>query len=119
MSYIPKRGHNTTWRDHLIRNLCCNLIQHNKIETTIERARIVSLTLSKLITRAKTDTLANRRFVGRYLFDVEAKANQTVLQKLFLEIAPKYKTVNGGYLGLYRKYIRRGDNALIAILTFK
>lgn len=80
-------------RTALIRGLAVSLITHGSISTTEAKARELRPFFEKLITRAKTDSVASRRVIASRL----GEPSSEVLQKLFGEIAPTYSERNGGY----------------------
>src|SRR5437588_13101141 len=102
-----KLGRNATHRLALYRNLMMALIQHERIITTLPKAKAVRPFVEKLITMARKGTLHARRIVAARLgpmADAEVKPgntkdadHRTVLQKLFSDIAPRYATRPGGY----------------------
>jgi large subunit ribosomal protein L17 len=75
----------------LMKNLVYALIQHEAIVTTKIKAKAVTPIFEKLITRAKVDSIQNRRMVQAYIQE------NTLVKKLFESIAPLYKEVRGGY----------------------
>ena len=87
----------------LFRNMAQSLIEHGKIKTTLPKALEVQPVVEKLITKAKKGDLHNRRLViasmrDRRITDAEQEfTGQTVVQKLFSDIAPRYADRNGGY----------------------
>lgn len=89
----------------LMKNLVYALIQHESIVTTKIKAKAVTPIFEKLITRAKVDSVQNRRMVQAYIQENE------LVQKLFTKIAPLFKEVHGGYTKLLLIGNRRGDNA--------
>ncbi len=97
-------------RRALHRNMVTSLFRHERITTTKQKAMEVRRTAEKLITKAKLDTVANRRFVARYLYD------DAVLAKLFLDISPRMRDRNGGYTRVLKLGTRSGDVAEVAIL---
>lgn len=95
----------------LMKNLVYALIQNEAILTTKTKAKAVTPIFEKLITRAKLDSVQNRRLVQAYVQD------RSIVKKLFQDIAPRYKTVMGGYTKLTLIGNRRGDNASMAKLS--
>lgn len=77
----------------LVRGLALSLFEHGKITTTEAKAKELRPYVERLITRAKTDSVAARRIISSRL----GEPATTVLQKLFGEIAPKYVERSGGY----------------------
>ena len=84
------------------------LFKHELIKTTVPKAKELRRIAEPLITRAKTDNLANRRLVFSRLRDRE------IVQKLFTEIGPRYNSRPGGYTRVLRCGFRAGDNAPMA-----
>ena len=103
-------GGSPSHEDQIISNLIRSLIQHEKIETTITKAKVVKPYAEKVITKAKKGTLHDRRQVLKMIQDKEAVA------KLFDEIGPKYEERNGGYIRITRTTYRKGDKTELAIL---
>jgi large subunit ribosomal protein L17 len=95
----------------MLRNLTTSVIAHDKCETTVAKAKEVKRLVDKLITLAITDTLANRRAAYSYLTSKDA------VQRLFKEVAPRYKTRKGGYTRVVRTRTRHGDAAELAIIA--
>lgn len=95
----------------LMKNLVYAMIQHEAIVTTKIKAKAVTPIFEKLVTRAKVDTVQNRRMVQAYIQE------NTLVQKLFATIAPLYKEVRGGYTKLTLIGNRRGDNAPLVRLS--
>ncbi len=95
----------------LMKNLVYALIQHEAIVTTKIKAKAVTPIFEKLITRAKVDSVQNRRMVQAYVQEND------IVKKLFAEIAPRYKAVMGGYTKLTVIGNRRGDNAPLVRLS--
>lgn len=97
-------------RKMLYRNLVTALFKHERIQTTVPKAKEAKSLAEKLITFAKAGDLNSRRMAAR-------KINEpAVLQKLFEEIGPRYAERPGGYTRIMRLGARKGDNAEIAIL---
>ncbi len=99
-------------RRALIKGLADSLVLHEKIETTLPKAKELRPYVEKLVTKAKVGDLHNRRQIIASLQTVEAA------HKLVDEIAPKYSTRNGGYLRIEKTTNRRGDNAEMATISF-
>lgn len=105
-----KLGRNSSNRKALFRSILSSFIKHERIETTVTKAKEVSSHVAKLITLAKQGDLHARRQVLAVLVDEEAT------RKLFDEIAPKYAERRGGFTRIYRVGPRRGDAAEMAII---
>jgi large subunit ribosomal protein L17 len=99
-------------REALIKGLADSLIQYEKIETTLPKAKEVVPYLEKLITKAKKGDLHNRRQVIAGLQTI------TNAHKLVDDIAPKLKGRNSGHLKITKTVIRRGDNAQLVTVSF-
>ena len=91
-----KLGRTSDHRTAMLRAMVTFLLEKGKIETTV--------------TRAKEDTLHNKRQAFAFI------TKEDVVYKLFNEIAPKYKDVNGGYCRITKTAPRRGDAAEMAII---
>lgn len=105
-----KLNRTSAHRKMLYRNLVTALFKHERIQTTVPKAKEARSVAEKLITFAKRGDLHARRMAAR-------KVNEpAVLQKLFEEIGPRYAERPGGYTRIMRLGPRRGDNAELAIL---
>jgi large subunit ribosomal protein L17 len=124
-----KLNRNATHRLALYRNLTMALIRHERIITTLPKAKAVRPFVEKLITLAKKNTLHARRLVISRLgpmADAEVKPqkdddgdadHRTVVQKLFSEIAPRFATRPGGYTRVLKRHEHRlGDAGATAYL---
>jgi len=90
--------------------MAASLLHHEKVETTIPKAREVARFAERLITAAKAEDLSARRRVARHIHDRELQA------KLFDVLVPRYKARSGGYTQLIRKGPRLSDGSEIGIL---
>ncbi|MCL2069940.1 MAG: 50S ribosomal protein L17 [Treponema sp.] len=97
-------------RKALHRNMVTSLFRHERIRTTKAKAMAVKRTAEKLITRAKLDTVHNRRIVSGRLFD------EAIVAKLFTDIAPRMKERPGGYTRVIKLGQRPGDASEVVIL---
>ena len=113
-----KLGRLSDQRKALLRDLATELVIHEKITTTEARAKELRRTVEKLITLGKRGDLHARRQAVAILRKKEANAetNQTVVQKLFADIAPRYQERNGGYTRIIKTAPRRGDAARMAVI---
>jgi len=112
-SKIKKLGRKRKVRTALMRSLARNLVLNEKIVTTEAKAKALRPYIEKLITHAKTDTVAKRRLVfSRLGNDVDAT------KKLFDTIGPRYKDRDGGYTRIVKVGIRQGDAAVKAYIGF-
>ena len=105
-----KLGRPTDHRRAMLRAMVTYLLENGRIETTITRAKEVRSMAEKMITLAKDDSLANKRAAMEYV------TKEAVVKKLFDEIGPKYKEVNGGYCRIIKTGPRRGDAAEMCII---
>ena len=105
-----KLGRPSAHRKSMLRNLVTDLFREGRIQTTDCRAKETRRQAEKLITLAKRGDLHARRQVLSYVFD------ESVVTKLFDEIAPKYADRNGGYTRVLKIGPRRGDGAEMAII---
>lgn len=112
---IKKLGRPQDQRKAMLRSMVTSLFMHGEIKTTLTRAKVLKSYAEKLISFAKRGDLHARRQVAGQIYDQQA-GETTVLQKLFSEIGPKYKEINGGYTRIYKIGNRRGDNAEMALI---
>ncbi|MCA9361071.1 50S ribosomal protein L17 [Candidatus Kaiserbacteria bacterium] len=86
-------GRPRSQRTALLRGLAISLIRDNKIKTTLAKAKEVKPLAERLVTYAKSGSIADRRRASSVLGEPDVK----VINKLFNEIAPRYKERSGGY----------------------
>ncbi len=98
-------------RKALVQGMACALFDKGKIHTTLPKAKYLRSFAEKFITRAKDNTLANRRLLLSRL------QNKEIVEKLLTEIGPKYKERNGGYTRIQKSYIRNGDVTQMAYIS--
>jgi large subunit ribosomal protein L17 len=91
-------------------NMCCSLIEHELIKTTLPKAKDFRRYIEPLITLAKVDSVATRR----QAFDV--LRSKSAVGKLFKELGPRFEKRPGGYLRIIKCGYREGDNAPMAII---
>jgi large subunit ribosomal protein L17 len=101
-----KLGRNTGHRRALLRALVTSLFKHGRIITTHAKAKAVKPMAEKLITAARTGTLAARRNVLKVLWEKD------VVKRLFGEIAPRYVDRPGGYTRILKRVRGLGKNRL-------
>lgn len=99
-------------RKALLANLAICMIEREKIETTVPKAKELKRYMEKLITKAASGDLNAHRLVFASL------QSKTATNKLVTEIAPKYAERNGGYTSIVRTRIRRGDATQMAYISF-
>ena len=105
-----KLGRASAHRIAMLRAMVTFLFEKGKIETTVTRAKEVSAMAEKMITKAKTNSLHNKRLVMSFV------TKEDVAKSLFDTIAPKYMDRNGGYTRITKIGPRRGDAAEMAII---
>jgi len=121
-----RRSHKSLSRDTqhrraLLRNLAQSLFEHEKVRTTLVKAKEVKPFAERMITLAKKQSIASRRRVTAELRDREVMdedaEHRYVVQRLFNEIAPRYADRPGGYTRIVRLPQRRkGDDAAMCVL---
>lgn len=97
-------------RRAMSRNMVTSLFRYERITTTKSKALEVRKSAEKLITRAKVDSVHNRREAAKFIQDAR------ILNKLFTEIGPRMKERNGGYTRVLKLGYRQGDAADVVIL---
>ena len=97
-------------RKALLRGLTADLVRHERIKTTLAKAKETRIVTEKLITHGKKATLHHRRLALSQL------PNKKVVKKVFDELAPRYLERPGGYTRITKLGPRQGDGALMAII---
>jgi len=124
MSY-RKLGCDSAHRKAMLRALTTQLIMNERIETTETRGKEIRKTVEKMITLGKRGDLSARRQAAAYVRNEIADIHEekdglvvkTALQKLFSDVAPRYKDRNGGYTRILKLAVpRKGDAAPMVIL---
>ena len=100
----------TAHRRAMSRNMVTSLLRFERITTTSSKAKEVRKAAERLITRAKEDTVHNRRIVAKFIQD------EKILNNLFTEVGPRMKERNGGYTRILKLGFRQGDAADVVIL---
>ncbi|MGK9477543.1 50S ribosomal protein L17 [Melioribacter sp. OK-6-Me] len=93
-----------------LRNLATSLLKHKKIKTTLAKAKELRTFVEPIITKAKVDTVANRRYVAADIKDKE------VVKELFTSIVNKIGDRPGGYTRIIKLGQRKGDGAELAYI---
>ena len=106
-----KLGRDNKHRRSMLATLTKQLIENERIVTTETRAKEVRKTFDKMVTYGKKGTLVSRRLALAFLHN-DSKA----VDKVFNELAPRYKDRHGGYTRIIKKSERKGDSALEVIL---
>jgi large subunit ribosomal protein L17 len=94
----------------MFKNMANSLFLHETIRTTLPKAKELRRVVEPLITKAKTDSVANRRNAFARLRDAGMVA------KLFTQLGPFYKDRPGGYIRILKAGFRTGDKAPMAIV---
>ena len=101
---------NSSHRKAMFKNMTASLVAHELIKTTLPKAKELRRVIEPLITRAKVDSVANRRLVFARVRDREA------VTKLFDELGPRYNERAGGYIRILKCGLRAGDKAPMAFV---
>ena len=107
-----KLSRTSSHRKALLANLAIAMIEREKIETTLPKAKELKRYMEKLVTKAISGDLNSHRLVFALLQSKEAT------NKLVTLIAPKYVDRNGGYTSIVKTRIRRGDATQMAYISF-
>lgn len=131
-----KLNRTSSHRRCLFANMLKSLIVHGRIETTISKGMILKRYADQMVTLAKKNTLSSRRkaiseLMIRFntLTPKEARAakngdtsgyndDRKVIDKLFVEIGPRFTSRNGGYTRVIKNRRRQGDNAQTCIIEY-
>lgn len=100
----------TGHRQALLRNLVTDLLRHERLTTTLAKAKALQPVAEKTITIGKTDSVHHRRLASARLFD------QRMVKKLFDVYGPRYAERPGGYTRITRIGKRLGDAADLAVI---
>ena len=101
---------NSSHRRAMFKNMAASLFRHELIKTTLPKAKELRRIAEPMITKAKVDSVANRRLIFDRLRD------RDMVSKLFAELGPRYKARPGGYLRILKCGFRAGDKAPMAIV---
>ena len=101
---------NSSHRKAMFQNMANSLFLHEVIKTTLSKAKELRRVVEPLITKAKSDSVANRRHVFSKLRD------DAMVAKLFTELGPFYKDRPGGYVRILKAGFRTGDKAPMAVV---
>ena len=105
-----KLNRNSSHRRAMFANMMVSLFAHERIVTTLPKAKELRRFAEPMITLAKEPTVANKRLAFDRLRD------RDMVVKLFDELGPRYATRNGGYLSILKCGFRDGDNAPMAFV---
>lgn len=101
-------GRNSSHRKAMFKNMLTSLFRHEIIKTTLPKAKELRRFAEPMLTRAKEDSVANRRIIFSRLRDNEVTA------KLFTNLGPRYQDRPGGYIRIIKCGFRAGDKAPMA-----
>ncbi len=105
-------GRTSTQRRALLKSLACSLIRDEKIVTTEAKAKELRPVIEKMVTHAKTDSVASKRFINSRI------GNVSLTNKLVSEIASKYESRKGGYTRIIKLPLRKSDASKMAQIEF-
>lgn len=105
-------GRTANQRKALLKGLVTSLIEHERIETTVAKAKETRKIAERIITLGIRGDLHSKRLAFSYL------SNRATVSKLFSEIAPRLAGRNGGYLRILHTRNRVNDSAPMAVLEF-
>lgn len=105
-----KLNRTSSHRKAMFANMATSLLQHERIQTTVPKAKELRTIVEPLITLARRGDLHARRLAGRTVRDAD------VLAKLFNELGPRFAERDGGYTRIIRIGRRTGDNAPMAFI---
>lgn len=97
-------------RKAMFSNMCCSLIEHEQIKTTLPKAKELRRYIEPLITSSKEDSVTKRRRVFDKL------RSKSAVGKLFSTLGPRYAERPGGYVRVLKCGFRAGDNAPMAVI---
>jgi len=105
-----KLGKTSSHREAMLNNMATSLFKHERIQTTLPKAKELRRYAEKMITRAKKDSTHSRRIIFRSIRDKE------IIAKLFDQIAPRFADRNGGYIRILKLDFRMADGAPTAVV---
>ena len=107
----PRLGGSAGHQKHILSNLASQLFTHGSINTTHAKAKVLRPYAEKLITKAKSGSVNDRRAVAADI------PNKDVVAYLFNELAPLFENRDGGYTRIIKLENRKGDNAPMANIS--
>jgi large subunit ribosomal protein L17 len=107
-----KLNRTSSHRKALLKNMAIAIVNEERIETTVAKAKTLKSYVEKLVTKARVNDFNAHRAIFQLLQDKEAT------KKLLNEVAPRFVDVNGGYTRVIKTRTRRGDAAPMAIIEF-
>lgn len=109
---LRKFSRSKAHRRALFRNQVTSLIEHERIETTVAKAKDLRRIADRMITYGKKGTLRARRVVNGYV------QTPAAAKKVFVDLAPRFQDRPGGYTRVLKTRFRRGDCAPMAVIEF-
>ncbi len=107
---VKKFSRTRAHKKSMFSNMMVSFFENERIQTTSAKAKELRRLSEKAITRAKENTLHNKRILFSRIGD------RDIVAKLFEDIAPRYKNVNGGYTRIIKLGQRKGDGAELSLL---
>ena len=108
-----KLGRSQSHRDALLANQVVSLLEHNRIKTTLAKAKAVRPLAEKMVTLGKKNTLHARRTALAYL-----RHNEGAVHRLFADVAPRAAARQGGYTRIVKLGQRKSDAAPMALIEW-
>ncbi len=110
--YTRNLGRSRSWHKATVRSLAQALLRHERIETTLAKAKEAQRFAERLVTLGKDGSLSARRKAASLL------GNPELVRRLFSEVAPRFEKRLGGYTRILHGGYRSGDGASLALLEF-
>lgn len=110
-----KLNRTASHRKALFSNLASSLVLHKKIKTTDPKAKELRSFADRLVTYAKKGNVHGRRLIRK---SIKGKLSKIVANILIHDIAPIYKSRNGGYTRIIKLKSRKNDNASVSLIEF-
>ncbi|MEM7483363.1 MAG: 50S ribosomal protein L17 [Acidobacteriota bacterium] len=107
-----KLGRTSAHRRAMFRNQLHSFMEHERIITTLPKAKELRSIAERLVTRGRQDTVPARRWMRTWIDD------RSMIKKVFEEISPRFSDRPGGYTRIIKLGPRQGDNAEMAVLEF-
>lgn len=107
---VLKFNRSGSHRNAMVKNMMIALILNHIIKTTLSKAKILRQFIEPVITRAKINTIANRRLIFAKIRNTDS------VIKLFTQIGPHFYDRPGGYTRILKCGFRKGDNAPMAYI---
>lgn len=123
LRHIAKLNRNCGHRKALLVNLACSLIEHDRIRTTLVRAKELRRFVERLITTAKAGNTDHQKQLAYAALKIntpmeKAQTKKLVLDKLFTDLAIRFAKRPGGYTRIIRLAFRKGDSTKMCLIQF-